>query len=214
MSDDSVSKQRNTPHEGHSLACQTFFARTDMRGRGSEGARDVYNGEKYLSTKGPPSIKGKDRGNKQQQFTRRKLSDSVAEGNNQGRTRKGHNNHLRDWRQVHKPCPGQQELQQNCPEIHLELPSWIRICGLYLLLWGFLMNRDALRGSRDIVGSPFVSFRRISSRDTKNHIRSFKLDARELPADQPPHLQHPSVASRKPNWCEKSTELSPNGSSS
>ena len=52
-----------------------------------EGVRNVYKGEKYLSTKGPPSIKGKDRGNKQQQFTRRKLSDSVAEGNNQGRTR-------------------------------------------------------------------------------------------------------------------------------
>ena len=31
----------------------------------------------------------------------------------------------------------------------------------------------------------------------------FNLDARRLPADQPPHLQHQSVESRKPNWCER-----------
>ena len=37
MSDDDVSKQRKTclPHEGRSLARQMFFARTSMRGRGS-----------------------------------------------------------------------------------------------------------------------------------------------------------------------------------
>ena len=66
---------------------------------------------------------------------------------------------------------------------------------LFCNLWAvsvavrILDGRDALRCTRHIVGSPCNG--------------SLYLDARRLPADQPPHHQHQSVDSRKPNWCER-----------
>ena len=53
---------------------------------------------------------------------------------------------------------------------HAELSSWMRNCGLYLVLYGIPDDRDALRSSSNVVGSPPVSSRWISSRDTVHNV--------------------------------------------
>ena len=91
----------------------------------------------------------------------------------------------------------------------------VLICRLWPVsaaVWVFV-DRDTFRTTRIIIGSPHASFGRKDLQETRCTTSapvfvgtphgSFNLDARRLPADQPPHFKHQSVASRKPNWCER-----------
>ena len=113
-----------------------------------------------------------------------------------------------------RPCPDQQSSairQTNNFSLRGTVVLGENLWSVSLVV-GLLDDWDALRGSRNIVRSPRVSFRRVSSEtrcttsapvfEGKLH-GSFSLDARRLPADHPPHFQHQSVASRNNNWCER-----------
>ena len=111
-------------------------------------------------------------------------------------------------------CPGLQSSSKMAP-------NNCSSCGTVTLgknLWPVSVawvfdDRDTLRCTRHIVGSPHTSFRRKPTRHTAHNVCSvFCWGARTdpvvsmrdgLPTDQPPHLQHQSVESRKPNWCER-----------
>ena len=113
-----------------------------------------------------------------------------------------------------RPCPGQQSSSKmvtnscsSCGTVILGKNLW----PVFVAVWVF-DDRDTLRGTRHIIGSPHTTFREKTTRDTVHNVCSvfcwaphgpFSLDARRLPPDQPPHLQHQSVESRKPNWCER-----------
>ena len=97
-------------------------------------------------------------------------------------------------------------------ECYLELSSSFATCGLYLLLYGFLMigmRSGAPETSSDLhtraLGRrpPEVRYTTSAPVFVGTPRGSFNLDARWLPANQPAHFQHQNDASRKPNWCER-----------
>ena len=188
MSSDGDNRQRKTclMRNAPSLACQMFFATRSMRDRWLKlKAHETCKMER----KNPIKLTTKKGSLNNKNCSRKEAWRLGGKGKNHVTVAiimhfaSGHEAQQPPERRApaNRPCHGQQTSSK------IGTTKTSNSCGTVVLnenLWsvpvavGILDDRDALRGSRNIVGSPYVGFGRIASRDTVYNICSrFRRDA-------------------------------------